>query len=71
MAHIERASPRRVSHDGPMSRNASIRTEELAAAATPELVERPFDDRMAERRAALRHVLAESTFFLFDPESWR
>jgi hypothetical protein len=36
-----------------------------------ELVGRPFGDRVAARLADLREAWSQTTFFLFDPESWR
>lgn len=38
---------------------------------TTELIGRPLDEILAERVAALREGLAQTTFFLFDPNSWR
>ncbi len=56
------------------------RTPAAAAAAWPdatidvtttELIGRPLDEVLAERVAALRETFAQTTFFLFDGNSWR
>lgn len=36
-----------------------------------ELIGRPLEQVLAERMAALRTRFAQTTFFLFDPNSWR
>lgn len=36
-----------------------------------ELVGRPFGQRLAAGWAELRETWSQTTFFLFDPESWR
>jgi len=36
-----------------------------------ELVGRPLDERLASWWADLCEAWSQSTFFLFDPESWR
>lgn len=36
-----------------------------------ELVGRPLDERLAEWWAGVREAVSQTTFFLFDPESWR
>ncbi len=36
-----------------------------------ELIVRPRDEVMAERMASLRETFAQTTFFLFDANSWR
>ena len=38
---------------------------------TTELIGRPLDEVLAERVAALRETFAQTTFFLFDGNSWR
>jgi len=38
---------------------------------TIELIGRPRDEAMAERMATLRERFAQTTFFLFDANSWR
>ena len=38
---------------------------------TVDLVGRPLDVVLAERWVILRESWAQTTFFLFDPESWR
>lgn len=39
--------------------------------STIDLVGRPLDEVLAERWASIREGWAITTFFLFDPESWR
>ena len=36
-----------------------------------ELIGRPLGERLAERWDELRETWSQTTFFLFDPESWR
>ena len=36
-----------------------------------ELIGRPLDEVLAERVATLRETFAQTTFFLFDGNSWR
>ena len=36
-----------------------------------DLVGRPLETIVAERWAHVREIWAQTTFFLFDPESWR
>ena len=36
-----------------------------------EIVGRPLGRRLAERWADLREAWSQTTFYLFDPESWR
>jgi hypothetical protein len=36
-----------------------------------ELVGRPIGERLAARWADLRETWSQTTFYLFDPESWR
>jgi hypothetical protein len=36
-----------------------------------ELVGRPLEERLAARWSDLREAWTQTTFFLFDPESWR
>jgi hypothetical protein len=36
-----------------------------------ELVGRPLDQRLAAWWADMRETFSQTTFFLFDPESWR
>jgi hypothetical protein len=38
---------------------------------TVDLVGRPIEEVVAERWAMIRESWAQTTFFLFDPESWR
>lgn len=43
-----------------------------ADVATPiELVGRPFDQRLGDWLASLGETWSQTTFFLFDPDSWR
>lgn len=41
------------------------------AAAPIELVGRPLDQRLADWLASLGDTWSQTTFFLFDPDSWR
>lgn len=40
-------------------------------AVTEELVGRPLDVVLRERWADVRRVWSQTTFYLFDPDSWR
>ena len=47
------------------------RTDAPIEVTTIELIGRPRDEAMAERMATLRETFAQTTFFLFDANSWR
>lgn len=40
-------------------------------ATSIELVGRPFDQRLGDWLASLGEAWSQTTFFLFDPDSWR
>ena len=69
-ARIDRASPRLARHDAQPAMAADpVRP---ADASDPlDLVGRPFDARLLERWAAFRKAWSQTTFFLFDGDSWR
>jgi hypothetical protein len=43
----------------------------LAATARRAVDDRPLEERLRERWSIIRDAWAITTFFLFDPESWR
>jgi hypothetical protein len=43
----------------------------VAMGEVEELTGRPFGERFQERWASLREQFAMTTFYLFEPESWR
>ena len=47
------------------------RTDAPIEATMIELIGRPRDEGMAERMATFRKTFAQTTFFLFDANSWR
>lgn len=47
------------------------RTDAPIEVTTIELIGGPRDEAMAERMATLRETFAQTTFFLFDANSWR
>jgi hypothetical protein len=69
-ARIERAAVRaapRIARDAPGPR----RDPDAIGDDTVDLVGRPVDMVIAERWSLIRESWAQTTFFLFDPESWR
>jgi hypothetical protein len=69
-ARIERAAVRaapRIAHDVPGRR----REPDPVTDETVDLVGRPVEVVIAERWSLIRESWAQTTFFLFDPESWR
>lgn len=47
------------------------RTEADQTVTTEDLVGRPLEVLLGERWEEIRRVWAQTTFYLFDPESWR
>jgi hypothetical protein len=45
--------------------------EDLDAAQSVDLVRQPLETIVAERWAHVREIWAQTTFYLFDAESWR
>lgn len=70
MAHLQGAKPTRVSR-APLPAAAQMRAAPVEDLAQVEIEGIPLDDRLAERWTAIQHGWLESTFFLFDPDSWR
>lgn len=63
---------------GPADVAAASTPADVAAVSTPatvaapiELVGRPFDQRLGDWLASLGETWSQTTFFLFDPDSWR
>ena len=73
MAYLQGTAPRRAGRDATTGIATTATIEDDAS--RPELVEPPFDDRVAmirdRFRSAIRHRWDETTFYCFDPESWR
>ena len=68
-ARIERTGVRLASASRPAP--AAIDPERDEDQETVDLVGRPLDVVLAERWVIFRESWAQTTFFLFDPESWR
>jgi hypothetical protein len=69
MAHIVSARPHR---PGTLVADAVERPLAGIDAQLAELDDGPaLDDRLAERWSYIRDRWAQTTFYLFDPESWR
>jgi len=69
-ARVDRVQPRLARWAG------ATQSDGVTADPTPEpesidLVGRPVAAIVAERWARIREAWAQTTFFLFDPESWR
>ena len=59
-------------HRAPTWRSAEDRSPDPSSvAAVEELAGRPFGEAAVERWMSFREQLAMTTFYLFDPESWR
>jgi hypothetical protein len=68
VARLERVDVRRA----PMWRAVDDRSPDPSPVATvEELAGRPFGQAALEWWGSLREQLAMTTFYLFDPESWR
>ena len=68
---IIQARPRFVGTDLGRSGRDAV-TEGAGWVAPSEVVDtRPLDERLQDALAELREVWAQTTFFLFDPNSWR
>lgn len=70
MAYIVSARPQRPANPTV----STVRVTSLAFEAeadTIDLVGQPLDDRIAERWSHIRQSWSQTTFYLFDPESWR
>jgi hypothetical protein len=66
-ARIDGGTPHRLRPPAP----AAGAPREGDDVAPVDLVGRPLEAVLAERLAAFRERWAQTTFFLFDPESWR
>lgn len=53
------------------SPNGSVAAAALLDCERIEPVRRPFRERLASRCDDLRETWSQTTFYLFDPESWR
>jgi hypothetical protein len=67
-ARIDRATPRRARHGSERRATAGSLPDGLEPL---DLVGRPLDDVLLERWAAFRERWSQTTFFLFDANSWR
>lgn len=70
MAHIVSVRPRRPGDPSGAVVLATVPRADIDAVAE-DLSSLPLDDRLAERWSHIRVGWAQTTFFLFDPESWR
>jgi hypothetical protein len=77
-ARLQGGSPRFVAAGGSRSgetfggrRVAALPRSEIDERILVELVGQPLGERLASRWADLREAWAQTTFYLFDPESWR
>ena len=76
-ARLRGGSPRFVGTGGSGSREAAggggvtPTRDDVRGDDRIELVGRPFGEHLASRWDDLREAWAQTTFFLFDPESWR
>ena len=68
-SRIQAAAPR--ARWGRAPGTAADRTDVTSELTPTELIGRPLEQVLAERMAALRTTFAQTTFFLFDPNSWR
>jgi hypothetical protein len=69
MAYIVSARPQRPANPAVSTIRGPAVFE--AEAETTDLVGEPLDDRIAERWSHIRQSWSQTTFYLFDPESWR
>ena len=70
IARIDRVQPHLAGHEpGPM--NAWPVPEPLGASEAVDLVGRPQAPLLSERWAGIREAWSQTTFYLFDAESWR
>jgi hypothetical protein len=69
-ARVERAHPRVARWTG-ASRPGRVTVEPILEPEAVDLVGRPLAAIVAERWARIREAWAQTTFFLFDPDSWR
>ena len=71
-ARIERVTPHLTRRDDRGPAAASRTPQDTAGGATAiDLAGRPFETILAERWDAIRERWAQTTFYLFDPDSWR
>jgi hypothetical protein len=67
-ARIDRATPRLARHGPERRATAGLAPE---GPEPFDLVGRPLDDALLERWATFRERWSQTTFFLFDANSWR
>ena len=77
-ARLRGGAPRFVAADGPRPGEVPRTSATLTASVVPfddgdwiELVGRPLGQRVAARWDSIRETWSQTTFYLFDPESWR
>ena len=80
LQHIDRVSVRALAWHGSIRVEGTVQRERPADIGAGRLAERPLAEplrerplaqRLAERWTIVREQWAITTFFLFDPESWR
>ncbi len=80
LQRIDRVSVRALAWHGSIRVEGTVRRERPAVIGAGRLAERslagplrerPLPERISERWAIVREQWAITTFFLFDPESWR
>ncbi len=70
MARIDRVDPH-LAGRAPMLSTDWSEVEMLDSAQEFDLVGRPLEDIVAERWTHIREIWAQTTFYLFDADSWR
>jgi len=69
-ARVDRVEPRLARWAGP-TRSDGVTREPTPEPESVDLVGRPLGAIVAERWVRIREAWAQTTFFLFDPDSWR
>jgi hypothetical protein len=70
IARIDRVDPHLAGRP-PVTRTGWTAVEALDPAQSVDLVGQPLETIVAERWAHVREIWAQTTFYLFDAESWR
>ncbi len=72
LQRVDRVSVRALAWRGSARVEDAARSEDrVHLAARAAMDDRPLGERLVERWAIVREQWAITTFFLFDPESWR
>ena len=70
IARIDRVDPHLAGRPSPTPADWTV-VEAPDPAQSIDLVGRPLETIVAERWAHVREIWAQTTFYLFDPDSWR